>query len=68
MGVTVSIDEAKAELRRNTTVFISVGKTNKAKLKRSNEEFGWPSLVSDCGRCKLAYANEGFTGIDYRPI
>jgi len=55
MGVTVSFDGAKAKLRRTTAVFISVGKTNKAKLKRSDEEFGWPSFVSDSGRCKLAW-------------
>ena len=55
MGLTLTIDGTKAKLRRNSAVFISVGKTSKAKLKRSDEEFGWPSFVSDCGRCKLAY-------------
>jgi len=63
MGLTLTIDGTKAKLRRNSAVFISVGKTSKAKLKRSEEELGWPSFVSDSGRCKLAYfTDNGFRG------
>ena len=67
MGLTLTIHGTKAKLRRNSAVFISIGKTSKAKLKRSDEEFGWPSFVSDSGRCKLAYfTSEGFRKDDGR--
>jgi len=69
MGVTFTIDVAKAKLRTNSAVFISVGKIHKAKLKRSDEESGWPSFVSDSGQFKLAYfTNEGFGGDGYRRL
>jgi len=67
MGLTLTIDGTKAKLGRNSSVFICVGKTSKVKLKRSGEEFGWPSFVSDSGRCKLAYFTSlGFEGMSYK--
>jgi len=74
MGLTLTIDGAKAKLRRNSAVFISVGLTNKAKLKRIDEICGWPSFASDCGRCKLVYftsevfRTEGYRHMGYGPI
>jgi len=62
MGITLTIHGTSAKLRRNSAVFITVGKSSKAKLKRGDEEFGWPSFVSDSGRCKLAY----FMGVRFR--
>jgi len=68
MGLKLTIDGAKAKLGRHSAVFISVGKT-KVKLKRSNEQLGWPSFVSDSGHFKLAYfTSEVFGGDGYRRL
>ena len=66
-NLTIGEAEAKEKLRRNSALFIGVNGSTKAKLERFDDEFGWPTFVSDSGRCKLGYfTNEGNRGNGYQ--